>query len=56
MLSIIIQIKYINQSEDTDHVHAVVRTGPWATQMVHTADLVPAGAMLVTPGLDLLCY
>jgi len=51
MLSLIIKIKDICQCEDTDHVYAAVRTGPWATHMVRTGDLVPAGTMLVTPGL-----
>jgi len=52
MLSLIIKTKDIRQCEDTDHVHAVVRTGPWATHMVRTGDLVPAGTMLVTPGVE----
>jgi len=56
MLPLIIKIKYIYQCEDTDHVYAVVRTGLWATHVVRTGDLVPAGTMLVTPGLDLVCY
>ena len=56
MLSLIIKIKDIYQCEDTDHVYAVVRTGPWATHMVHTGDLVPAGTMLVTLGLALVHY
>jgi len=30
MLSLI-KIKDIHQSERTDHVYAIVRTGPWAT-------------------------
>jgi len=42
----------IHQCEDTDHVYAVVRKRPRATHMVRTGDLVPAGTMLVTPGLD----
>jgi len=29
---------------------------PRATHMVHTDDLVPAGTMLVTPGLGLVRY
>jgi len=56
MLSLIIKIKDIYQCEDTDRVYAIVRTGPWATHVVRTGDLVPAGTMLVTPGLDLVCY
>ena len=56
MLSLIIKIKYIYQCEDTDRVYAVVRKGLWATHVVRTSDLVPAGTMLVTPGLDLVCY
>jgi len=54
MLSLIIKFKDIYQCEDTDHVYAVVRTGPWATYMVRTDDLVPAGTMLVTPRLGLV--
>ena len=46
LLSFILKIKDIYQCEDTDHVYAVVRTGPRATQMVRTGDLVPAGIML----------
>jgi len=49
MLSI--KIKDIHQCEDTDHVYAIVRTSPRATQVIHVDDLVPAGTMLVTPGL-----
>jgi len=45
------KIKDIYQCEDTDHVYAVVRTGACATHMVRTGDLVPAGTMLVNPGL-----
>jgi len=56
MLSLIIQIKNIYQCEGTDRVYAIVRTGPWATHLVRTGDLVPVGTMLVTPGLDLVCY
>ena len=57
MLSLItVKIKDIYQCEDTDRVYASVRTGPWATHEVRTGDLVPAGTMLVTPGLDLVCY
>jgi len=56
MLSLIIKIKYIYQCEDTDRVCAVVSTGPWAAHVVRTGDLVPADTMLVTPGLDLVCY
>ena len=43
------KIKYIHQSGDTDHVYAIVRTGPRATNVVRAGDLVPAGTMLVTP-------
>jgi len=46
----------ICQCEDTDRAYAVVRTGLLATHAVRTGDLVPAGTMLVTPGLDLVCY
>jgi len=56
MLPLIIKIKDIYQCEDIDHVSAVIRTGPWATQMVRTGDLVPTGTMLVTPGLCLVHY
>jgi len=48
MLSLKIKIKDIYQWEDTCHVYAVVRTGPWATHMVPTGELVPAGTMLIT--------
>jgi len=34
MLLLIIKIKDIYQCEDTDHVYAFIRTGPWATHMV----------------------
>jgi len=50
MLSLIIKIKDIYQCEDTDRVYAIIRTGPWVTQVVCTGDLVRAGTMLVTPG------
>jgi len=56
MLSLIIKIKDIYQSEDTDRVYAIVRTGPWAIHVVRMGDLVPGGTMLVTPDLDLVCY
>ena len=39
----LIKIKDIHQCEDTDHVYAIVRTGPQVTHMVPTGDLVPAG-------------
>ena len=53
MLSLLIKIKDIYQREDTDHVYAIVKTGPLATHVVRAGDLVPAGTMLVTPGCDL---
>jgi len=34
----------------------MVRTDPCATHVVRTGDLVAAGTMLMTPGLDLVCY
>ena len=48
----LIKLKDIHQREDTDHVHAIVRTGPRATHMIHVGDLAPAGTMLVTPVLE----
>jgi len=51
MLSLI-KIKDIHQCEDTDHVYAIVRTGPRATHVVRVGDLVPAGTMLVTPVIE----
>jgi len=56
MLPLMIKIKYIYQCADTDRVYAVVRTVLYATHVVRTGDLVPRGTMLVTPGLDLVCY
>jgi len=47
MLSLI-KIKRIHKCEDTDHVYAFVKTGPRATHLVRTGDLVPTGTMLVT--------
>jgi len=47
MLSLI-QIKYIHQCENTDHVYAIVRTSPLATHVVRAGDLVPVGTVLVT--------
>jgi len=56
MSSLITKIKDIYKCEDTDHVYAVVRTGPLATHMVRTGDLVPIGTMLMVPGLGLVGY
>jgi len=56
MLPLIIKIKHIYQCEDADRVYAVFRTSLWATHVVRTGDLVPTDTMLVTPGLDLVCY
>ena len=56
MLSLLIKIKDTYQCEDTDRVYAIMRTGPWATHVVRMVDLVPAVTMLVTPGLDSVCY
>jgi len=42
------KIKNIRHCEDTNHVTAIVRTGPRATHMVR------AGTMLVTPELQTL--
>jgi len=50
MLSLI-QIKYIHQCQNTDHVYAIVRTSLQVTHMVRAGDLVPAGTVLVTPAL-----
>jgi len=50
MLSLI-KIKDIHQRDKTDHVHVIFRTSPRATHMFRAGDLVPAGTMLVTPGL-----
>jgi len=42
MLSLsFIKIKDIHQSEDTDHVYAIVRTSSWVTHEVRAGDLVP---------------
>jgi len=46
----------IYQCEDTGHVYAIVRTGLGVTHVVHRGDLMPESTMLVTPGLDLVCY
>ena len=46
----------INQCENTDHVHAIIRTSPRATHMVRAGDLVPAGTVLVTAAVDTLQY
>jgi len=54
--SLITKIKDIYQCEDTDHVYAIVRTGPLATHMVRTGDLVTIGTTLVVPGLGLVGY
>jgi len=51
-MSSLIKIKDIYQCEDTDHVCAIVRTGPGAIHVVRAGDLAPAGTMLVTPGLN----
>jgi len=48
----LIKCKDIHQYEDPDHVHAIVRTGPRVTHVVHMGDLVPASTMLVTPAID----
>jgi len=37
---------------DTDQVYAIVRTSPRAAHVVRAGDLVPAGTMLVTRGLQ----
>jgi len=49
MLSI--KIKDIHRCEDTDHVYAVVRTRPQATQVVRVDDLVHGVTMLMIPSL-----
>jgi len=41
MLSLI-KIKDIHQYQDTDHVYAIVRTGPRGTHVVHASHLAPA--------------
>jgi len=56
MLSTIIKIEDIYQGEDTDRAYAIVGTGPWATHVVRSDDLLPAGTKLVTSGWDLACY
>jgi len=53
MLSI--KIKDIHQCEDTNHVYAVVRTGPRSTHVVRAGDLVPghhAGDPCITTSLN----
>jgi len=50
MLSI--KSKDIHPCQDIEHVYAIVRTGSRATRVGRAGDLVPAGAMLVTPGLE----
>jgi len=47
-------IKDIPQCEETDRVYVIFRTSPRATEMGCAGDLVPAGTMLVTPGI--VCY
>jgi len=54
MLSLKIKIKDIHHCKETDHRLCYCQSRPWATNMVHTGDLVPAGTMLVTPGLGLV--
>ena len=46
MMLSLMQIKYIHQCENTDHVYAIVRTSPLATHMVR------AGTVLVTPTVN----
>jgi len=55
-ISLILNFKDIYQCEDNDRVYAIIKAGLSATHVVHTGDLVPAGTMLVTPGLHLICY
>ena len=43
--------KDIHPCENTDHVYAIVRTSPQATNDVRAGDLVPAGTILVTPAI-----
>jgi len=50
MLSI--KINDIHPCQDIEHVYAIVRTSPLMTHMVRAGDLVPAGTMLATPGLE----
>jgi len=38
--------------DDTRHLNAIFKTGPRATNVVLAGDLVPAGAVLVTPALE----
>ena len=53
MLSLL-QIKYIHQCENTDHVYAIVKTSLRVTHMLRVGGLVPAGTMLVTPALVII--
>jgi len=48
----LIKIKDFHQCEDTDHVCAIVRTGPRATHVVRAGHLAPASTMLVTPAVE----
>ena len=56
MLSLKIKIKDIHHCKETDHPSCVCysQNRPQTTHMVHTGDLVPAGIILVTPGLGLV--
>jgi len=49
--SIILVLTFVN-CEDTDHANFIFRPGPRATHVVRAGDLVPAGATLVTFGVD----
>jgi len=51
MLSLI-KYKDTHQCEDNDHVYAIFRTSPRATEVVCAGDMVPTGTMFVTTTLD----
>jgi len=40
-----------NLCDDTHHLNAVLKTGSGATNAVFAGDLVPAGTVLVNPGV-----
>ena len=44
-------INDVNLCDDTHHLNAILKTGPRVTNVVLGGDLVPAGTVLMTPGL-----
>jgi len=54
MLTLKIKIEDIHHCKETDHVHATVRTGLGQPTWSIPVTPVPAGTILVTPGVGLV--